>query len=512
MQPFDPPPPLDAGMNDGVDAGPPPPTPPPPQERDWERLHIASPILNSLATAIQFWPVLLIAVINEGGGPVLGIIIGVGLLAALGVAILRYLRFDYRLEGTTLVVRSGVLVRTVRTVPADRVQQVSRNEKLRHRLFAVAEVSVEVAGAGNEPDVKLSVVSTAEAERIRVRLQDARRELGAAPPAPDHVVYEAPNQFLLRWAAVASPLFILPVVGAAVGTLGEAVDLEKAWGWLPDGGELWFLAATGVIGLAAATAINLARFYDMRLVRADNDLRLDYGLLTRRKLELPSERIQALVLKLSVPGRLSGTVGVTVHNASSAGEGTHSYFPAIPRADRAQLVERLVPGIDVAASLAGHPRAALRRSVIRWTWPVALGATAVWAAFRAAPAAWLLFLVIPAAALGWRAWQVLGHGETSDVVVARRGAVTESTSVVRRARVQSVSVVANWFQRRLGLATLRIHVAQPLGKVSIRDMGQDDAATMAVRLAQHIPTVNGSDRTAGHLDGGNNEPGEQSEE
>ena len=463
------------------ESAPPPEPPAPPEVQGWKRLHPVSPVLNSLTSALRFWPFLLVVVVDQGG-PLLGIVLVGGLLIALTVEVARYLRLDYRLAGTTLVVRSGVLVRRTRTVPADRVQQVSRNQRLRHRFFGVVELSVEVAGAGAEPEVKLSVVDTAEAERIRVRLQDARRTLGAIPPEPDRIVYTQPNRSLLRWAAFASPLFTLPAIGAGIGALGDAIDLERAWGWLPEGGELWFLGGAGLLGLAAATGINLARFYDMRLVQADTDLRLDYGLLTRHRLELPSERIQALLLKLSPAGRLSATIGVTVHNASSAGEATNSYLPAIRRGDRETLLGRLIPGIDVAAPVRRHPRAALRRSLIRWTWPVAVVALALWAGLQMASAGLLVLAAIPAAALGARAWRVLGHGETPDVVITRRGAIRDHTAVIRKARVQSVSVTANWFQRRKRLATLRIHVAQPLGGVSIRDMAATDATNLAARL------------------------------
>lgn len=461
---------------------PPPQMPPPPAQQDWKRLHLTSPILNSLTVGLRYWPFLLIAVVNQAG-LILGFMLLGGLLIAFTVEILRYLRFGYRLAGTTLVVRSGVLVRRTRTVPADRVQQVSRNEKLRHRLFGVVELTVEVAGAGTEPEVKLSVVRTAEAERIRMRLQDARRTLGAAPPDPDRVVYRQPNGSLLRWAAFASPLFTLPAIGAGLGALSDAIDLERAWGWLPEGGELRFLAGVGLLGLVAATAINLVRFYDMRLMQSDRDLRLDYGLLTRRRLELPSERIQALVLKLSPAGRLSATIAVTVHNASSAGEATNSYLPAIPRVDRNFLLDRLIPDVDIDAEVFGHPRAARRRSLIRWTWPTAIVALLIWGGLQTVWAGLLLLAVVPAAALGARAWRVLGHGETTDVVVSRRGAIKDHTAVIRKSRVQSVSVAANWFQRRRQLATLRIQVAQPLGSVSIRDMDEAEATVLARRLA-----------------------------
>lgn len=463
---------------------PPPPMPAPPQAMDWQRLHPASPFLNAIIIGARAWPVFLVAVVN-GSSPL--VLIALLVLAAgvmLAIAFIRYLRFDYRLDGTTLVVRGGVFVRTTRTIPADRVQQVTRNEKLRHRLLGVSEVLVEVAGAGNEPDVSLSVVSQEEAERIRVRLQDARRAVGAAPPAPDSVVFEQPNESLVRWAAISSPLFMLPAVGAVLGALGDAIDLEEAWGWLPDGSELWFIGVAGLLGLAGATAINVIRFYELKLVQTDTNLRLEYGLLTHRRLELPTDRVQAIVAKRSPAGRLSGTVGLTAHNASSGGEATNSYLPAVPLSEQPRLVELLFPQVDVDAPIAGHPRAALRRSILRWTRPVIIVAGIVWLLVRNSWAPLLFLAVLPAAALGARAWRVLGHGENEDVVLARRGAIIDQTVAVRRGRVQSASVQANWFQRRLGLATMQVEVAQPLGRIVVRDMDAAEAEALAARLAE----------------------------
>jgi len=428
--------------------------------------------------------VFLVAVVNGGSALVIVGLVVVVAAVMLAIAFVRYLRFDYRLEGTTLVVRGGVFVRTTRTMPADRVQQVTRNQKLRHRVLGVAEVLVEVAGAGSEPDVSLSVVAQEEAERIRVRLQDARRAVGAAPPAPDRVAFEQPNESLVRWAAISSPLFMLPAVGAVVGALGDAIDIERAWGWLPDGSQLWFIVVAGLLGLAGATAINVIRFYELRLVQTDDNLRLEYGLLTHRRLELPTDRVQAIVTKRSPAGRLSRTVGLTAHNASSGGDATNSYLPAVPREQQPQLVELLFPRVNVAAPIVGHPRPALRRSVFRWTRPVLLIVGVVWIALRTSWVPALFLLVIPAAALGVRAWRVLGHGENADVVLARRGAITDQTVAVRKGRVQSTSIQANWFQRRLGLATMQIEVAQPLGKVVVRDMDAAEASAVAVRLAE----------------------------
>ncbi len=477
---------------------PPPPVPAPPQPVDWQRLHPASPFLNAIIIASRAWPVFLVALINGGSPLVIAALLLLAASVMLALAFVRYLRFDYRLEGTTLVVRSGVFVRTTRTIPADRVQQVTRNEKLRHRLLGVAEVLVEVAGAGTEPDVSLSVVAQHEAERIRVRLHDARRAVGAAPPAPDRIAFEQPNDALLRWAAISSPLFMLPAAGAVIGALGDAVDIERAWGWLPDGSQLWFISVAGLLGLAGATAINVIRFYELRLVQTDDNLRLEYGLLTHRRLELPTDRVQAIVTKRSPAGRLSRTVGLTAHNASSGGDATNSYLPAVPLTEQPSLIGLLFPNVDISASIEGHPRPALRRSVFRWTRPVVLIVGIVWIALRTSWVPLLFLWLLPAGALGIRAWRVLGHGENDDVVLARRGAITDQTVAVRKDRVQSASVYANWFQRRLSLATMQIEVAQPLGRVVVRDMDATEAVVLATTLAEQARSERPGDQPNKH--------------
>ena len=68
---------------------PPPPMPAPPEVQGWQRLHIASPILNSITTALRFWPFLLVAVFQEGGAA-LGFVLAAGVGVALAIEIARY--------------------------------------------------------------------------------------------------------------------------------------------------------------------------------------------------------------------------------------------------------------------------------------------------------------------------------------------------------------------------------------------------------------------------------------
>lgn len=470
--------------------------PAPVAEAPWKRRHPASPIINTIDGGYQLvrfaWPVIIVAALR---GPIY-FAAGVAAVAVvLGAWMtISHLRFQYRLVGSELEVRSGVLTLQTRSLPVDRVQQVSLNQKLRHQVFGVVEVAIESAGSGDDAEIELSVLTRAEAEQIRARLTVARRQAavvvpdGQLPPpvvsSEPTLLYRQPVRALFKWSLANSPLLMLLVVAPAFTTVGDTIQ-SRLSSRLPTGvvGVSISIAVLAGLALAVATVTNVVRYHDMRLQQSGDELRLRYGLLTQHQIDVPRERIQVLVENVTIPGRLAGVVGVTAHNASGTQGGTNTYLPAVPTSDRDRVSSLLAPGVDLSAGIVRHPRAALRRAIVQRVLtsmfvvvPVVVTVRSAWA---------LPVLVFPVCAVVWgaRAWRVLGHGETADVVVGRHGVWGEETSFVRRDRVQSVSMSASFFQRRRGLASLRIDVAQPLGRVQIHDMADTDARRMLADLA-----------------------------
>ena len=456
--------------------------PPSPTPDKWQRLHPLSPIIsvNPLNLFLLFTLVssssLVSRVVDVGNLFLLAPL----LVLAVGWRVIRYLRFSYRLIGNELTVRSGVFVQNVRTLPADRVQQVNMTQMLRHRAFRVFDVNIEIA---SESDVTLSVLSVRESENIRAGLSTARHTPStdaACRSVPGEAtiaeeLYRQPNGHLIRWFVVPS-LVVAAVffVSVAIATAGHEPTDDTAV-------NIYLLVAVSAMATIASIAIaltNIANFWHIRLERDGDELRLLYGLLTQQTAEVPRARVQALTESLSLRGRMVGVVNVTVHNASNT-SGNATYFPAVPVADCRNLTGHLASGLDIDAPLRQHPRSARHRAIFRRVVSVAILVTVV---FAISHNLWSLVLIPLAVPWGWRAWVVLGHGETDDVVIGRRGVWKEVTDYVRRDRVQSAAVTANWFQRRLGLATLRIDVAQPLGKVKIVDMATHEADRLLDRL------------------------------
>ena len=82
-------------------------------------------------------------------------------------AYLRWSRLTYSVGEADIRVDSGVLSRAARSVPYERIQDVSLEQKLVPRLFGLVEVKFET-GAGGGDDLTLAYLPESEGERLRV--------------------------------------------------------------------------------------------------------------------------------------------------------------------------------------------------------------------------------------------------------------------------------------------------------------------------------------------------------
>ena len=113
------------------------------------RLHpLAVVVLARRAVGAGLLPVLVLVI--SGGTRVIAIV-ALGLLAALAYAVLAWSRFSYRVANGRLELRSGVISRSVRTIPLERVRGVVVTAPFLHRLLGLVRVEVEAAAGGSDP-------------------------------------------------------------------------------------------------------------------------------------------------------------------------------------------------------------------------------------------------------------------------------------------------------------------------------------------------------------------------
>jgi putative membrane protein len=479
----------------------PPPAPPPPGRR-------TSPLVVAVHTvtfrqARAFVPAVIpiVAATGFGGGTrtVIALVVGVTLISLLTAA-LSWWRFSYADGPTAVVVTRGLLSRSVRTVPNDRVRGVEVEAPPLHRLFGLVRVRIDAAAgaAGSNEELLVDGVPRAEGDRLRAAVLTSRSTAPAAAdggddaPAPEDEVL---SRFDTRW------LLYAPLVGsylavplAAVGALFRFAD-ELPRSLRPDfdgpdfsdGRLALIVVGVGLLLLAVGAIVGAAVVnWGFRLVRRGGSLVAVRGLLTRRHTELEIDRIRGCTVSEGLGMRWVGAARVSalvtgLGDAARRGQ----LLPLGPRAEAWSLAHLLV---EDPGPLRRHPPAARRRRIVRavafgllvtlaglvllllggpW-WPLAVGGG-------------LAVLGVP---LGLGRYAALGHVTGRRSFSVRSGWLVREQAVLERRAVVGWQVQQSFFQRRQGLATVTACVGAGSGGYTALDMAADDVADFAVSASE----------------------------
>jgi putative membrane protein len=428
---------------------------------DPRRLHHAAIVVEAVGSAVQLAAGVVLVAVFRGGTP--GTAAALALAGIVAGAVMGYARWratTYWLDDVALHYRSGVFTPDERVVPRVRVQAVDTTTGPLQRMFGVVELRVQVPGAADEDEVVLAAVTREEAARLR-------RALGQPEPAvPDERVALRVRHLLL--AAITGPQ-ISAAVSAVAGLYAvtdNVIDVQGGEGLLARLDTPREIAVAAAIALAGGYVLSfLAAIVVFAGFVAERDaqvLRIRRGLLARRALSIPLQRVDGVVI---VEGLLRGPLGLAALRLESVAHGREravgrTLLPLVRRREAEAVIARLVPALALEpGALERPPRRALRRFVLL---PGVSGAIAgAAAALALLPAAWpgaAAALAATGALIGLRAYRAAGIRLAGDVVVVRETRLARRTLLARRHRLQQHAVARNPLQQRAGLADVSVTV------------------------------------------------------
>jgi putative membrane protein len=459
------------------------------------RLHAVSPLFSLAAVTRQFLvPFLLFVFFAQGDSWQKWLVAPFPFVLAL--ELVRYFTLTYRLTTHELVIRRGLLARTERHIPYERIQNIELVETAVHRVLGVAEVRLQTGG-GREVEAHLRVLSRGAVDELRAALMAARPDATAAG-SPASVLLRLPPREIALHGLLTGRAFVL--LGAIVGVFFEYnVDWRAALGWLlpPEvtralegqGAPAWASGETARAALSlerwmqsallwtavfvpllvllrlAAASWTLVRLYDFTLARTGDGLQSRYGLLTRLSATIPRARVQVLTVQEGVVYRWLQRASVSVETAGEFSQergrlGSQWVAPIVPTGDLEALVREVQPDavLDPPSWTPVHHRAFTRMARLRLAWILLIAAGA---AVPLGPA-----VAIPAlagAALSiWHARRLaarLAIALTPTSVILRTGAFGHRRSIARFARIQAVACTRSPFDRRWGMTTITVDTA-----------------------------------------------------
>ena len=444
-------------------------------EVPWRKLHPASVVVNLLprtwAVVRSMWPVFLIVLFGgraDGQSLFDLALLSLFLFLTVGGTILHWLTLSYRVHDGRLEVMTGLVNRQTRVISPDRIQNIETVANVFHRMSGLVEIRIETA-SGSEVEGLLSALSASEARDLTEALEALRLNGLTVEQTEEELPVIAHNSLLdlFRFGATATRLgAALVVVGflfEGQRRLDTGIDLLSDLGWM--GFVLALVAVltgTWLVGSVRAVATH----FGFTMINTPTSIIATEGLFTRRRVELPTDKVQLVTVSEPILRRWAGfgTIHIQTAAARSEGGGVQNAEAMIPVVDRTRLYEvvRLaVPALNIDLdNIQLKPPAvkALIRSLVASTWQsTVFGAAVSWWFW---PYGLLGLVVIP---LGWlAAWLDHRHQGwlvTDDVIVSRQGYLNRETRIVARGKLQSTELTQGLLLRRYGLGRLSLRVA-----------------------------------------------------
>jgi putative membrane protein len=441
--------------------------------------------------------------------PLLALLISLGtrvlvplLLAAvfvgLPLAATAWWRFSYRVADGRLEVRSGVLSRTTRIVPLDRVRGVDVTAPFLHRLLGLVRVEVEAAaGGGDRAELTLAAVSRERADALR-ELVLAREPAAADATAPTPPVYEATPRSLVLAGVTSGRYLLAPaaIVGVAVNVLDDLPGgvferaAEAAIDQAPSNLAGIALVSAGAILLVLAFAIAGSLLVDWDFTLADEGERLTAtrGLLTRRTVSIDRGRIRGLDVRDTPLRRPLELASVSAIAGGVRGSRARTVLaPVVSHEAAFRLIRRVDPEApDPSGPLEQHPPAARRRRLPR-ALGVPIAAVVVFAAlgwwWAVAGAAVLCVLAVP---LARDRYAQLGHRFDGRRLALREGSLDRRWSELDPAGIVAFQLRSSPGQRRAGVGTLVLYLGEGAGSRRALDVGDEQARQLLAAIAPEL--------------------------
>ncbi len=452
-------------------------------------------------------------------------LVGTLIVGVVGLSTwLNWYRLRYRIGDSDVKVEKGIISRQARSVPYDRIQDVSLEQKLVPRLLGLVQVKFET-GAGGKDELALAYVSEAEGERLRevVRAlvegeqaaepvaQEAEDTPAVAATPPARTLFAMGPKRLFTFGLFNFSLVIFAVLlGAAqqfefllpfdlwdyIGSFFSNEAVNDAGTYLSSldmfariAAILYAVGVVVVLGVGTGVVRTFIRDWEFLLERTAKGFRRRRGLLTKTDVVMPVHRVQALIVKTGWLRRRFGWHGLSfISLAQDSGSANHDVAPF------AKMDEIAPIAAEAGFTLPDEAEEWRRASPKYYTDSAVINAVVIGLPAMAVIVfgnVWLgIALGLLALVLVLREfflWNFDRHALDPAQVLSRRGWLAPRVQVANRVKLHSVEIAQGPLARLRGYCNLKFGMAG--GTFSFDGLALDDAKKLRAAVLDSIAEV-----------------------
>ena len=464
----------------------------------------------------NFITIIIVLVMGRGSSGIftngISLFVIVSILLLLGS--ISWWRYVYRIEDGELKIEHGLFVRKKLYIPKERIQVIDTSSGFIQRMFGL--VSLKIRTASGEGGATLEALTKDEATAISEQLEsetqtDRQKEaiagagagseaeagaeyLDETSPKPTEPVAQkriADGELLLSAVTSGSIGIIATIIGSISSELDTLMSESQIYEFLENvvgsGWQMLLILAVGFL-LASillafiGTLIKYARF---SIKRQGDTLTIERGLIERKTIRIPLNRIQAIRIEESLLRQPLGRCAVSV---SSAGYGDEdgkvtTLFPLLRTNEIHQFLQQFVPSYAPQITTTKPPAVARRRYIFRKVVAAIIFSLIL---YVIVDSLWFFLLVIPAILLGNAQFNTAAIGTSGPLLTACYRLINRKTIIAQRQRIQATDVQQSVFQQYNDLADIAINIASGKGghTATVRELDRATCSRIQLWLTE----------------------------
>jgi len=444
------------------------------------RMHPATVVFNFFRLIKDFFIPILISFFTLGteGMEYFLIIVAIVLILFIPYSILSWYRFTYEVTEDELIVEHGILIKRKRYISKNRIHSIDLTQNILHRFLQLVKVQIETAGSGDGAEVFLKAIDLKDGEMLREHLKQTQEEESKtsdenAPPNPQDQI--TARRLFITGTTSGSLGLLLAISGFFFSQIEQLIPenfVDETFRWviglsamLLVGFIILFLLFLWVLGIAGT----MIKYGNFTITKQGDELFITRGLLEKKQITLPLDRIQAVGIDESIFRQPFGYATVYVEVAGGVLDGTSDFttvlFPLLKKEEIEQFLGKYLSAYkDVnELKMKRPPTKSLFYYEGRVLIPVIIIAFFNYWLFPGVfYVSGILFLL--AALYGWMQFRDSGFKIDSDRVTIRyRRGLTRSTIRVFRYRIQAMEVKQHKLHQFQRLATVQLSILATAG-------------------------------------------------
>lgn len=439
------------------------------------------------------------------------LIFGVMVIVFFLTGIIKWKRYIYWFEDNELRIEYGLFVKKKRYIPFDRIQSLDYTEGLLHRPFNLVRVNIETAGGSSalQAEAELTAITKDAAAVIEEEIAAAKRRgiiIGEMEGEETHFVEEEPLTQKV-FAMSNKDLFMLATTSGGIGLIisGAVVFLSQFADLLPFDRiyqGLSFFIKSGLFLVAfiifivlliiwsISVGMTFLAYYGFMVQVEEEDIVITRGLLEKRRVTVPLNRVQSVRVIENPLRQLFGYASVVIDSAGGGIAREGARINLLPLAKKKTIegpLRQLFPELIVDAptkKLPTRSKGFYYRLHFIWMLPI-IGVCS----YYFFPYGFLSLLIVPII-IFWGVWRQrsAAYEVCGNQLTMRFREISVQTVYMMKKRIQSMEMKQNYFHRKKRVATVSAAVKSGMiaFKAEVKHMEVKEAEEI---LAWYEPKV-----------------------